>query len=293
MRRRNQFSLLIVRGDGARVVRLNFPRRLVLICGLALVLMSVVLGLLAMDWIHLRRLELQARPFIDVISEQRVALDVINRRIAELGREVLAWRDVHAGLFDGFGPELKPGGRDKGIGGPASPVDLAPGHLSPQDALDRLAEGIAEESQNLLALDKLLARAGRMLAGLPTRWPVRGPVNSEFGTRISPWTKTQEFHAGMDIRAERGTPIQAPASGTVTLAGPHAEYGLTVVVDHGNDIRSIYGHMSRIGVSVGDRVERGTQLGLTGNTGRSSGPHLHYEILVKGQPVNPRGYLWD
>jgi murein DD-endopeptidase MepM/ murein hydrolase activator NlpD len=79
----------------------------------------------------------------------------------------------------------------------------------------------------------------------------------------------------------------------VTLAGSHAEYGLTVILDHGNDIRSIYGHLSKIAVEIGQRIERGTPLGFTGNTGRSSGPHLHYEILVKGQPVNPRGYLWD
>ena len=132
-----------------------------------------------------------------------------------------------------------------------------------------------------------------MLAALPTRWPVRGAVNSEFGTRQSPWTRASEFHAGMDIAAERGTPVRAPSRGTVTLAGPHGEYGIAVILDHGNDIRTVYGHLSQTSVRVGQPVERGTELGLTGNTGRSSGPHLHYEILVKGQPVNPRAYLWD
>ena len=70
-------------------------------------------------------------------------------------------------------------------------------------------------------------------------------------------------------------------------------WAIAHMIDHGNDIRSVYGHLSKIGVTAGQSVERGTQLGLTGNTGRSSGPHLHYEILVKGQPVNPRAYLWD
>jgi murein DD-endopeptidase MepM/ murein hydrolase activator NlpD len=167
------------------------------------------------------------------------------------------------------------------------------GRLSPQDEVARLAESLAEETRSLRILDALMARAARMLAAIPNRWPVRGAVNSEFGTRLSPWTKTAEFHGGMDIRAERGTPVQAPANGTVTIAGPHAEYGLTVILDHGNDIRSIYGHLSKVRVKVGDRVERGVELGLTGNTGRSSGPHLHYEVLVKGQAVNPRTYLWD
>ena len=97
----------------------------------------------------------------------------------------------------------------------------------------------------------------------------------------------------MDIGAERGTLIHAPAGGTVTFAGTHSEYGLTVMVDHGQELRTIYGHLSKIGVSLGQTIARGGEIGLTGNTGRSSGPHLHYEILVKGRSVNPRAYLWE
>jgi murein DD-endopeptidase MepM/ murein hydrolase activator NlpD len=136
-----------------------------------------------------------------------------------------------------------------------------------------------------------MARAGKMLAALPSRWPVRGPVNSEFGTRLSPWTQTPELHAGMDIRAERGTPVQAPAAGSVSLAGPHAEYGLTVMIDHGNDIRSVYGHLSKIEVQPGVTVTRGDMIGLVGSTGRSTGPHLHYELRVNNRPINPRAFL--
>ena len=102
-----------------------------------------------------------------------------------------------------------------------------------------------------------------------------------------------EFHSGIDIRAERGTTVYAPAAGTVIHAGPAQDYGTTVIIDHGQDIRSLYGHLSKLNVQAGQRVERGAVLGQTGNTGRSSGPHLHYEIHVKGQAVNPRAYLWD
>ena len=293
MSRRKRFSLLVVRGDGARVLRFNFPRHLLVGGMVALVGTSAVIGVVAADWFELRRLTRETRPYADQIADQRAALEEVDRKVSEMRREVAGWRDLHARLFDSFGPDGKPGMRDKGIGGPATPVERAPRPLSPQDELDRLAESIAEESQNLRALDTLMARAGKMLAALPNRWPVRGPVNSEFGTRLSPWTKAPEFHAGIDIRAERGTAVLAPASGTVGFAGPHAEYGLTVIVDHGNEIRSIYGHLSRIVVAPGQRVERGTQLGVTGNTGRSSGPHLHYEIVVKGQAVNPRAFLWE
>jgi murein DD-endopeptidase MepM/ murein hydrolase activator NlpD len=118
-------------------------------------------------------------------------------------------------------------------------------------------------------------------------------VNSEFGNRKSPWTSEPEFHAGIDIGANRGTPIQAPAAGTVVFAGAAPEYGTLVIVDHGQEIKSLYGHLSQLSVKAGQKVERGTLLAYTGNTGRSSGPHLHYEILVKGRAVNPRAYLWD
>jgi murein DD-endopeptidase MepM/ murein hydrolase activator NlpD len=159
--------------------------------------------------------------------------------------------------------------------------------------MDRLADVVHEEGENLRALERLISRASKALASLPSRWPVRGAVNSEFGGRRSPWAKGSEFHSGIDIGAERGTPVHAPAAGTVTFAGPHAEYGLTVIVDHGGDLRTIYGHLSKIGVTLGQKLARGAELGLTGNTGRSSGPHLHYEILVKDRPVNPRAYFWD
>ena len=138
-----------------------------------------------------------------------------------------------------------------------------------------------------------MARAGKAVAALPSRWPVRGAVNSEFGNRNSPWNPGIECHSGIDIRAERGTPIYAPANGSVVLAGTHQEYGNAIILDHGQDVRSLYGHLSKLNVQPGQRVERGALVGWTGNTGRSSGPHLHYEILVRGQAVNPRAYLWD
>jgi murein DD-endopeptidase MepM/ murein hydrolase activator NlpD len=132
-----------------------------------------------------------------------------------------------------------------------------------------------------------------VLAALPSRWPVRGQVNSGYGSRVSPWSAQSEFHSGLDIGAPVGTPVRAPAPGTVVFAGVHAEYGQTLIVDHGNETKSIYGHLSKVYVAVNQKVERGEAIALTGNTGRSSGPHLHYEIQVKGQSVNPTSYLWE
>ena len=293
MNRRHQFSLLIVRGDGTRILRFSFPRRLALGVLIGLGVIALAVGAVLGDYVQLRALTRDAVAVHRQLTEHRAVLETFNTRVSELRTEVGAWRELHGRIWEAFGPDAGPRGAKTGIGGAALPPERTPGRVSPADELQRLAETIKEEGENLRALDRLMSRAGKALAALPSRWPVRGAVNSEYGMRLSPWTKTSEFHGGMDIAAQRGTVVQAPATGTVTFTGTNAEYGLTVIVDHGRDIKSLYGHLSRVSVRQGQSVQRGTELGVTGNTGRSSGPHLHYEILVKGQAVNPRAYLWD
>jgi len=289
VRGRDQFSLLVVRGDGTRVVRFNFTRPTARGAFVGLAVTLAVVGALVGDWANLRELTREARTFARQIAEQRETIDSFNRRVAELRQEMTGWRELHARIWEPFGPELTPGARDKGIGGAVKVAD----QVSAKDELARLTETVTEQGENLRALDRLMARAGKALAALPSRWPVRGGVNSEFGNRLSPWTRVTEFHSGIDINAQPRTPIRAPAGGTVTFAGGQQEYGNTIILDHGQDVRSIYGHLSQVAVKHGERVERGQLIGYTGNTGRSSGPHLHYEILVKGRSVNPRAYLWN
>jgi murein DD-endopeptidase MepM/ murein hydrolase activator NlpD len=289
--RRRRFSLLIVRGDGVRVLRFNFGGA-VAIALLAVFGVTVLAGgALVGDYVQLRELTRDAVGFTKRLTEQQQFIDSVNRRIAELRTEVAAWRELHARIWEPFGPDASPKRAKTGIGGAAVAVDRAAG--SPADELNWLAESVMEEGRSLRALEQMISRAAKALASMPSRWPVRGAVNSEFGTRTSQGGKLSEFHGGIDIGAERGTPVRAPAAGTVVFAGAQAEYGITIMLEHGQDIRTVYGHLSKLHVKLGDTVERGALIGLTGNTGRSTGPHLHYEILVKGQPVNPRRYLWD
>jgi hypothetical protein len=289
---RSQFSLLVVRGDGVRVLRLSFPRRVPAALLATAVLSLAALGILLGDWWHVReRLAASAHLFRQ-LEEQQATLDTFKRRVADLRLEVHGWRDLHARIWEPFGPELAPRGRDSGVGGRATPQDQPPRH-SPLDELQLLTEQVMGEGQSLRALDRLIGKARKALVLLPSRWPVRGGVNSDFGNRLSPWTKTPEFHSGIDIGARTGAPVRAPAPGTVYFAGSHPEYGLTVILDHSDNVRTIYGHLSKILVQRGMPVERHATVGLVGSTGRSSGPHLHYEVVVKGEPVNPRAYLWD
>jgi murein DD-endopeptidase MepM/ murein hydrolase activator NlpD len=292
--RRKQFSLLLVRGDGMRVLRFNFARPLATASFLLLAVTVSVTGAVVGDYLKLRHLTREAVTYADQIAEQRKTIDAFNQRVAALSKEMAGWRELHARIQEPFGPERASAMRDKGIGGSTSKSsETRHAMVSPGDELNHLAATVTEAGENLRALDRLMARAGKALAALPSRWPVRGAVNSEYGNRLSPWSKATEFHGGLDIGAGIGTPIYAPAAGTVFFAGKQPEYGTAIIVDHGQDIRSLYGHLSKLAVQNGQKVERGMVIGYTGNTGRSSGPHLHYEILVKGQPVNPRAYLWD
>lgn len=287
--RRRQYSLLVVRGDGSRVVRINLPRRAAAVAVVVLVGVASALGAVVGDWLQLRELRREGRIEGAVAAEQRRALETISRRITALSRDAEAWREMHGRIWQALGPDASDDTRGSGIGGGVRPAAAR----ALRSDLDRLADSIAEEGDNLRALDRLMASAGRALASLPSRWPVRGPVNSEFGRRLSPWTATTEFHSGVDIGAREGTPVHAAAPGTVVLAGEHGDRGIAVVLDHGQEIRTHYGHLSRVSVTHGQQVVRGALIGYTGNTGRSTGPHLHYEIVVKGRPVNPRAFLWD
>jgi murein DD-endopeptidase MepM/ murein hydrolase activator NlpD len=265
--------------------RFNFARLAVVGVGLALAAIIAAGGILFGSWLQLRALTRDAALLDEQLCHHRLVFDEIRQAMA-------SWRELQAKIWEPFGPGLAPGGGDRGIGG-ATKTDLERPGLSPSDELNRLSQAVREQTESLRALEQLMTRAGRALAALPSRWPVRGAVNSEFGYRHSPWLKEREFHAGIDIRATRGTPVYAPAPGTVIQAGHVQDYGTTIIVNHGQDVHTLYGHLSKLNVQSGQRVERGALIGYTGNTGRSSGPHLHYEIAVRGRAVNPRAYLWE
>jgi murein DD-endopeptidase MepM/ murein hydrolase activator NlpD len=129
------------------------------------------------------------------------------------------------------------------------------------------------------------------LADAPSMWPLDGRVTSSFGTREDPFNGEGAFHTGIDICAPYGTPVRAAADGDVSGANMGSGYGREVVLDHGHDLLTIYGHLSAIAVLVGQHVIRGQVIGYVGQSGRATGPHLHYEVRVHNVPVNPYKYL--
>jgi murein DD-endopeptidase MepM/ murein hydrolase activator NlpD len=171
--------------------------------------------------------------------------------------------------------------------GAASMVDRLSSGL---DHLDRQAK---IQSISFQELDDFFKNQKSFLSSTPSIWPTRGWVTSKFGFRKSPFTGLREKHEGWDIAARNGAPVRATADGVVVVEGREYGYGNLVEIDHGYGIVTRYGHNSKHLVKVGDRVKRGQVVSLVGNTGRSTGPHLHYEILLNGIPVSPKNYILE
>jgi murein DD-endopeptidase MepM/ murein hydrolase activator NlpD len=129
------------------------------------------------------------------------------------------------------------------------------------------------------------------LAAAPSLWPIQGRIMSSFGEREDPFNGEGAFHRGVDIQGNFGQPIHSPADGVIVSADFRGGYGRTVVVDHGNGITTLFGHMSGFAVSLGQHIQRGDVIGFVGQSGRSTGPHVHYEVHINSTPVNPYKYL--
>ena len=175
--------------------------------------------------------------------------------------------------------------------GPIDAVDAA-GQLDALAGRTReLEASLMDEEESLQEVRGYLDDRWSLTRAHPSVWPVRGWMTSRYGYRDSPHGEGRRLHAGIDIAAPRGTPVVAPADGHIVYAGYHTAYGNLVVIDHGYGLSSKYAHMSRIHVRVGARVQRSELIGRVGNTGRSTGPHLHFEVHQDGAAVNPLRFL--
>lgn len=159
--------------------------------------------------------------------------------------------------------------------------------------LEKLSAEAARQEQSLQELQSYFQDQKSLLGSVPSIWPVKGWVTSDFGSRLDPYTSERVMHSGLDIAGPHGKEIVSPAEGTVVFAGLEGGYGNVVVIDHGYGIKTRYGHLASINTKAGERVKRGDLIAAMGNTGRSTGPHLHYEVRVNGVAQNPRKFILD
>jgi murein DD-endopeptidase MepM/ murein hydrolase activator NlpD len=278
MAREDRFYAFIIAHTSrsrARVQRIRVEKRSVTIFCAALLLLAVGLfyGLygLTQQAAHLRtRFENQRLRAEN--EHQRQELEKLNNRVEKV-------EDTSRKLAEKSGV-VEQAAVLPGSGGPALPMD--------EMALATVMAKMGRLEEDLRAYEAILRQRGYT----PTLWPVDGTLEGGFGGRRNPFGGPgYEFHSGQDIEAAWGTPVVAGASGRVSFVGWQNGYGQLVVVDHGSGLTTRYGHLSHIDVELNQTVSRAQLLGKVGSTGRSTGPHLHYEVRINDQPVNPLPYL--
>lgn len=179
------------------------------------------------------------------------------------------------------------GGGTAGVLAPA----LASSFAAPDDTFGALRDLLGVLENRLDLVRHGVERRRALADATPSLWPVAGWLSSPFGNRRDPFTGGADFHPGLDISADYGVPVHAPADGVVASAGQNGNYGNLLVLEHGYGISTRYGHLSRFAASPGTRVHRGDVIGYVGSTGRSTSAHLHYEILLNGRLTNPLALL--
>jgi len=226
----------------------------------------------------------------------RENLDAMAQKVGDMQARMIrieAMGDRVAGMA-GLKPEdlsgLKSGRADGGSGGPFVPMN-SPGFAELDGALQALSEAAGEQSDVLTLTESRLLESRLKTLMIPSSRPIDVAVGSGFGFRADPFTGRGALHTGLDFPSPVGTEIHAAAGGVVRTAEMHPEYGLMLEIDHGNGLMTRYGHTSKILVKVGDLVKRGQVVADVGTTGRSTGPHLHFEVLVDGIPQDPQRFL--
>jgi murein DD-endopeptidase MepM/ murein hydrolase activator NlpD len=180
----------------------------------------------------------------------------------------------------------------KGLGGATtdySTADLLTRNL--KENMDLMKDRAEHLETQFRSLQQIADNRQQLIRFTPGSWPIRGAIGSPFGLRSDPFTGEPETHMGIDIIGVWGTPVHAPADGVVVFAQRQSDYGNLIVVDHGNGMTTRYGHLSRFAARNGQAVHKGDIIGYVGTTGRSTAPHLHYEVRLNDRPVNPGKYL--
>jgi len=159
-------------------------------------------------------------------------------------------------------------------------------------SLDQLQQQLSDRERQMRVLEDLLLASRLQKEVRPSGWPIAsGYITSPYGMRTDPFTGLRDYHPGIDFAAAEGSQVQSVAAGIVTAAGERSGYGNLVEIDHGNGYVTRYGHNEKILVKVGDRVRKGQAISLIGSTGRSTGPHVHFEVVLNGTVVNPEQYI--
>ena len=309
---RKKISFVILGSSGAPAKQICASKASIRLFGLALVLLFAGVGYIIYDYFslkqttsHLQDREAYISSQLEEIHSQRMQIQDFANEINSLKEKLVALNNFEKKIRIIANIEKTNDSENIfGVGGSIpedldADIPLKEKHNSlmrdMHEQIEQLSRASVNQHDEFESLLKSLQDQQNLLASTPAIRPISRDVNSwvtsRFGYRTSPFTQRREFHKGYDISGRKGTPILATADGVVTFAGKKGLLGNTVVIDHGHGIITRYGHCDEFLKKRGDKVKRWEPIALMGNTGRSTGPHVHYEVHLNGIPVNPEKYI--
>ena len=307
---KKKLTLLIFDAAGTPVKQTSIPRMLLPMTVVIVMAAATLMYLGISDYLRLKnevkdvhslRSSLQMQEELVVQHQSQIVsfsnkINTLNKKLADLGNFEQKIRII---------ANLEPnndGSSIFGVGG-SDPEDLDPTTMMEQDyqelvrdmhvEISEIDQASHNQQQSFSTIFSQLEGKRNLLAATPSIRPLKGWISSRFGYRESPFTGRREFHRGLDIATHAGSPIIAPANGLVTFAGSKGLMGNMVAIEHGFGMVTRYGHTQKLLKKKGERVKRGEVIALVGNTGRSTGPHLHYEVRLNGVAVNPMNYFFN
>ncbi len=304
--KKKEISLLLLNNAGSTVKKITAPSKVVHSACFFIAILMIFMGYLIYDYISLKKASLDNEYLKGKVSVQEDELVKQRRQIQFFAEEIKNIRSKLSDLYN-FEKKIrfmanlkKKNKRYLAIGG-SNPetkdtiTALNERHnslmLEMHDQVEDIHFAANRQKEGLKSVLSFFEEQRNLLTISPSIRPLPGKITSTFGYRTSPFTDSREFHKGIDISAPEGTPIVATANGIVSEAGYMSSLGNTVAVNHGHGIVTYYGHTSKILKTPGTFVKKGDIIARVGNTGRSTGSHVHYEVHLNGIPVNPSNYL--
>lgn len=304
MDKKRFYTVFVLSNDASESKQWKVSARVFKTAAISSVLLFLALSFVVIDYARIRKHSSELHNLRKVAATQKVQLQGLSSKIVDLESQVarLNLFDKKLRIIANLDVE-KESGKDSlmGMGGPTTDDDYFPsaerktGELVERmrSELENLESRVKSQESSFTELQQSLMNKSSYLAATPSIRPTRGWMTSTYGRRISPFTGLPHMHKGIDIANRVGTPVRATADGVVVAASWQNGLGKLVVVKHGYGMKTVYGHLSETYVKPGQRVKRGDKIAAMGNTGRSTGPHLHYTVLKNGVSVNPSKYILD
>jgi len=300
--RKGFYTILVIPQKKSSIKKISVSGNFLKFISFMLVLGILSIGFFSYDYVKIRDKIDELAELKELSASQKKNIDMLGGKVAEFGKKMTELKqfDKKIRIITNLEDEADDGNL-LGMGGPIPDEKIAEEKLADADkiiigrtheGIDQLFQEAERQEKSFLDLLEFLRNQKSLLAKTPSIWPVRGWVTSEFGKRISPFTGRSELHKGIDIATRMKSEIVAPANGVVISCREVAGMGKEIKIDHGNGVVTVYGHLYKFNVKKGQKVQRGDLIGYVGNSGRSTGPHLHYGVMVKGDYVNPRRHLF-